>query len=139
MMSAILKIKPQLDQAEAKKMERSLFDRFKNIGKTAKKTLKDVVSGGFLGFAVGLAQSMLSPIEEVENRIKGMLDKAVDLREMAEEFNTSAGKLRAIQNNAALNGLKPEQLKSLMSAFRQTVDEPKKEYSKKSRWMKKLL
>lgn len=131
MMSAILKIKPQLDQAEAKKMERSLFDRFKNIGKTAKKTLKDVVSGGFLGFAVGLAQSMLSPIEEVENRIKGMLDKAIDLREMAEEFNTSAGKLQAIQNNAALNGLKPEQLKSLMSAFRQTVDEAQERIFKK--------
>lgn len=123
MMSAILKIKPQLDQAEAAKMEKSLFARFKNVGKTVKKTLKDVVSGGLLGFAVGLAQSMLSPIEEVENRIKSMLDRATDLRDISEEFGTSAGKMQNLQNVAMINGLKPDQLKSMMESFKQTVDE----------------
>jgi len=123
MMSAILKVKPQIDQNDAKKMERSLFDRFKNVGKTVKKTLKDVVSGGLLGFAVGLAQNMLSPIEEVETRIKSMLDKAGELRDIADEFGTSAGQMQALQNNAAVNGLKPEQLKAMMESFRQTVDD----------------
>lgn len=129
-MSAILKVKPQIDQNDARKMEKSLFDRFKNIGKTAKKTLKDVVSGGLLGFAVGLAQNMLSPIEEVENRIKAMLDRAGDLREIAEEFNTSAGKIQLLNAVALANGLKGESLKSLMIAFRQTVDQAEEQISK---------
>ncbi len=131
MLSAILKIKPQLDQAEAKKMEKSLFDRFKNIGKTAKKTLKDVVTGGFLGFAVGLAQNMLSPIEDVENRMKAMFERAGDLKELADQFNTSAGKLQQLQTAALVNGLKPEQLKAMMLAFRETVDAAEEQILKK--------
>ncbi len=131
MLSAVLKIKPQIDQNDAKKMERSLFDRFKNIGRTAKKTLKDVVTGGFLGFAVGLAQSMLSPIEEVETRMKSMLDRATELKDMAEQFNTSSGKMQALQTNALTNGMKPEQLKAMMMAFRETVDAAEEQILKK--------
>ena len=130
MMNAVLKIKPQLDQGEAKKMERSLFDRFKNIGKSVKKTLKDVVSGGLLGFAIGLAQNMLSPIEEVENRIKGILDKAGDFREMADDFGTSAGKLRQLETLGLISGLKPENLKAMMVSFRNAVDEAQSKIAK---------
>jgi len=131
MMSAILKIKPQIDQNDAKKMERSLFDRFKNIGKQAKKTLRDVVSGGLLGFAVGLAQSMLSPIEEVETRIKAMLDKAGELADIAEDFNTSTGKLRQLEVLGLVNGLKSENLKAMLTAFRDSVELARAQIEKK--------
>lgn len=131
MMSAILKVKPQIDQNDAKKMEKSLFDRFKNIGKEAKKTLKDVVSGGLLGFAVGLAQNMLSPIEEVENRIKGILDKATEFKDMAEDFNSSSGKMRQLEMFGLINGLKADSLKSMMTAFRDTVDSAREQKLKK--------
>lgn len=123
MMSAILKVKPQIDQNDAKKMERSLFDRFKNVGKTVKKTLKDVVSGGLLGFAVGLAQNMLSPIEAVEDKIKAMLDKAGEFKDMADDFNTSAGNMRQLELFGLMSGLKNENLKAMMTSFRSAIDE----------------
>lgn len=123
MMSAILKVKPQIDQNEARKMERSLFDRFKNVGKTVKKTLKDVVSGGLLGFAVGLAQNMLSPIEAVEDKIKAMLGKASEFKDMADDFNTTAGNMRQLELFGLMSGLKNENLKAMMMSFRSAIDE----------------
>lgn len=131
MMSAILKIKPQIDPNDAKKMEKSLFDRFKNIGKTMKKTLKDVVSGGMLGFAIGLAQNMLSPIEEVETRIKAILDKAGEFKDLAEDFDTSTGKMRSLEMFGLMNGLKNDQLKAMMTSFRDTVDAARNQINKK--------
>jgi hypothetical protein len=124
--SEILKIKPQLDQSDLNKMDRTLSSRFANVSKKFGKGLGAILgAGGIAGAAVGatiaLVDKILNPLKEVQEAIDRTLNAGDNIVTNAKEFNTTPGRLLNLQSFAGAKGLDPEGLDTLLVKFQGAV------------------
>jgi len=124
MFSEVLKIKPQLDNSDLNKMEKSLTSRFGKIAKSFGRGLK-VASTLALGAAV--LNSLLNPLQEVKAAIDRTLGKADDIVTNAKQFGTSTQNLLKLRSLGEINGLQPEQLDLLLTKFQGAVAQARKD------------
>lgn len=130
MFTEILKVKPVLDEAAAKKMTTSLSTRLMRVAKVFGKGLK-TAAGGFdkamkatfiLGI-LGAVTKLLNPLNEVEERIKALLGQGSSLKETAEQLGTNAGKLRTLQDIAGIQGVDESKFTTLFESFAKVLQE----------------
>jgi hypothetical protein len=133
MFTEILRVKPVLDQGTAKKMEMDLSRRFTRVASKFGKGLKNIVKGNILFMSLGLLTQLLNPLEKIEERIKSLLGQGSDLRDIADQFDTSPGKIKRLQDVAQNIGLSPDQLKDMMTRFSETMDKTRQEFKAKEK------
>lgn len=119
----VLKLKPRLDEADAKKAELSLSQRFGRVARRFGTGLKTAIKGTILGIGLGLLAKLLNPLNELEDRIKKLLGQAEDTRDLADKYGATEGQVLKLQALAESSGLKPDQLEGMMEAFRKAVEE----------------
>lgn len=122
MFSEILRIKPLLDSAAAKVMEQNLTTRFARVSRRFGDGLKKAFKSFALGAGLSLITRLLNPIQALEERIKSLLGQGDDIRDVAEEFNTSPGQLKRLQDVAQSLGVQPDQLREMMQRYAQAVE-----------------
>lgn len=122
----VLKLKPRLDEADAKKAELSLSQRFGRVARRFGTGLKTAIKGTILGIGLGLLAKLLNPLNELEDRIKKLLGQAEDTRDLADKYGATQGQVLKLQALAESSGLKPDQLEGMMEAFRKAVEEERK-------------
>jgi hypothetical protein len=127
MFTEILRIKPQLDSGAAVKMEQSLGARFRRISHNFRQGLRLAIKGSVIGLSLALLTRFLNPLEKVEEKIRKLLDDAKGQRDLADEYDTTPGKLRALQNVAGSIGVTPDTLKDLMGKYAKAIEKAKDE------------
>lgn len=127
MWSEVLKVKPEIDAASGRRMERSLSGRFATVSKKFGGGLKSILKGAVFGISVGLLNRLLNPLDEVGNRIKSLLGQGKDIRDLADRFGTTPGQLKDIQDFSASIGVDPEKLADLMSKYADAIDTAREE------------
>jgi hypothetical protein len=130
MFTEILRVKPVLDQQNAKQMENDLSKRFGRVANKFGKGLKNIVKGNILFMSLGLLSSLLNPLEKLQERIKGLLGQGSDLRDIADQFDTTPGQIKRLQDVAQNIGLNPDQLKDMMTRFAESLDRARQETKK---------
>lgn len=126
--SEILLIKPKLDSTEAKKMEDDLNGRFGKIAtKFGKGLLKAFVGGGVIAAGLTAVNRLLNPLEEVEARIKSLLEQSDTVSDSAEKFGTTAGKFFKLQQISHAVGLDDAGLKDILTKFQDAQELARKE------------
>jgi len=123
----VLRIKPVLDPAGAAQMEANLGGRFRRLSTSFGRGLKGAIKGSFLGISLGLLARFLNPLEKLEDKIRKLLDEAKTQGDLADEFNTSPGKLRAIQDVAGTLGVTPDSLKETLNKYAQQIEKAREE------------
>jgi hypothetical protein len=133
MFSWVLKILPKLDEANLKKMERTLASRFTKIAKGFGKGIMNAMKGaGVVGLGLALVDKLLNPLKEVQESIEKSLKGADDIVTNAKQFDTSAGKLRKVVALGEASGLDKDNLFMLMQKFQAAVAENKADPTKSS-------
>lgn len=127
MFTEILRIKPVLDASAAKGMEKSLTSRFSSIAKKFGGGLKSALKGSLFGISLGFLNKILNPIEDLEKKIKGLLEQGTELRDLADEFGSNSGRVKQLQDVASSFGVTPEQLKGMLDKFSEAVNTARKE------------
>ena len=131
MFSDILKIKPKLEEKDAKAMERSLQTRFNKLAKGFGKGLTNVLKGGGIaGIALGLVDKLLNPLQEVQASIERVLKSSDDLATNAAQFNSTTGRLFKLVQLAKATGLDQDNLFMLINKFQTAVAEAKADPTK---------
>ncbi len=122
MFSEILKIQPQLDNADLNKMEKSLSGRFSKIAKGFGRGL-----GIAAGFALGAAvlDKLINPLQEVKAAIDRTLGKADDIVTNAKQFGTSTENLLKLNALGTLKGVSPETMGLLLTKFQGALAQAK--------------
>lgn len=127
MFTEILRIKPVLDPGAAAKMEQSLGGRFRRIATNFRRGLSLAIKGSVIGLSLALLTKFLNPLEKIEEKIRKLLDEAKGQKDLADEFNTTPGKLRALQNVAGGLGVTPDTLKDLMNKYAKAIEKARDE------------
>lgn len=127
MFNEVLKITTKLDDKDTAKLEKNLNGRFGRVSKKFGAGLKNVMKGTFVFAALGLVTKLLDPLKEVEERIKRLIEGGSDVRDLAERFNTSTGKIATIQAVSESMGVTPDKLEELMSKYADAIEQGKKE------------
>lgn len=118
MFKEILKIIPQVENRDLKKMERSLGRRFGRIAKKFGKTLTAVLTkGSLVGLGLSLINKIVNPLQAVQESIDKILKQGDDLVTYAQTFNTTAGKLAKLTAFGEATGLDRDFLFQLLSKF----------------------
>lgn len=130
MFQEILRIKPVLEPAAAKKMEVSLSQRFGRVAKRFSTGLKAVVSGTALGIGLNILAKILNPIQELEERMNALLGKGKSTLDLADRFGTSAGKLMRLQTVGERLGVDPSDLQSMMQKYAEAIETGREELTK---------
>lgn len=126
MLSAIMKIKPQLDNKDLKAMEKSLQSRFTRIAKGFGKGLANVLKGGgLLGIGLGILDKVLNPLKETQEAIDRMLTSSDDIATNAKAFDTTSGKLFKLIQLGNATGLDQDGLFTLIQKFQTAVAQAK--------------
>lgn len=139
MFQEFLRIIPKLSSADTAAMEQSLNRRFSNVAKKFSKGLKAAVKGTVFGIGLAFLAELLNPLKELEDRIKDLLGKGEDINELADKYGSTPGALRTLQGAAALDGVNPEKLASLLESFSKTVDTATKEMEERRKDPTKTL
>lgn len=129
MFTEILRIKPVLDKGTAAQMENNLSSRFRRITMRFGQGLRMAIKGSILGITIGLLARLLNPLEKMEEKIKNLLALGKDTSELADEFGTTPGKLRQLQDVAGSIGVSPEQLKDMMTKYASAIEKAREELS----------
>jgi hypothetical protein len=127
MFNEVLKITTKLDDKDTAKLEKNLNNRFGRVSKKFGAGLKNVMKGTFIFAALGLVTKLLDPLKEVEERIKRLIEGGSDIRDLAERFGTSTGKIATIQAVSESMGVTPEKLEELMDKYADAIEQGKKE------------
>lgn len=127
MFNEVLKITTKLDDKDTAKLEKNLNGRFGRVAGKFGKGLKNVMKGTFIFAALGLVTKLLDPLKEVEERIKRLIEGGSDIRDLAERFGTSTGKIATIQAVSESMGVTPDKLEELMSKYADAIEQGKKE------------
>ncbi len=122
MFSEILRIKPILDKAATAAMEAGLHKRFARVAGRFGAGLKNVIKGSIIGISLGLLAKILNPLQAIEDKIKDLMGQGTDLRDMASRFNTSTGNIQRLQSIGQSLGVKPEELRDMMTKYAQAVE-----------------
>lgn len=131
MFTEILRVKPVLDQGTAKKMETDLSRRFTRVASKFGKGLKNIIKGNILFMSLGLLTQLLNPLEKLEERLKALLGQGSDIRDLADQFDTTPGQMKRLQDVSQNLGLSPDQLKDMMTRFSESLDRARQETAKK--------
>lgn len=126
MFTEILRLIPRLSDADAKKAEVSLTQRFGRVAQRFGHGLKNVIKGTVIGISLGLLSKLLNPLQELEERIKKLLEGADDARDIADKYGSTPGQFLRLQALAQSSGLKPEELQTMMESFRKAVEQERK-------------
>jgi tetrahydromethanopterin S-methyltransferase subunit G len=114
----ILKIKPQLDNADLNKMERTLGQRFQKIAKKFGGGIMSVLkAGGGIGIVLGLIDKLLNPLQAVQETIEKVLSTSDDIATNAQQFDTSIANLSKLVFIAKGSGLAEGDLYTIMQKF----------------------
>lgn len=127
MFTEILRVKPVLDTGSAKAMEASLSARFARVASRFGSGLKHVIKGSILGISLGLLNKLLNPLEALEEKIKTLLGQGTDIQDLADRFHTSPGQLKRLEDVGQSLGVKPEDLKEMLTKFADAVENARKE------------
>lgn len=130
MFQEVLRIKPVLEPASAKRMETSLSQRFNRVAKRFSTGLKAVVSGTALGIGLNILAKILNPIQELEERMNALLGKGKSTLDLADRFGTSAGKLMRLQTVGERLGVDPSDLQSMMQKYAEAIETGREELTK---------
>lgn len=118
MFSEILKVKPQLDNSDLNKMEKTLNSRFKRIAKSFGGGIMNVIKGGGAVTAIlAVIDKVLNPLKEVQESIERVLKSSDDIATNATQFNTATGRLFKLIQLAKSAGLDQESLFTIMTKF----------------------
>jgi hypothetical protein len=131
MFTEILRVKPVLDQGTAQKMENDLSKRFGRVASKFGKGLKSIMKGNLLFMSLGLLTNLLNPLEKLEERVRSLMGQGTDIKDLADQFDTTPGKLKRLQDVGQNLGLNPDQLKDMMSRFADAMDKARQEAKKK--------
>lgn len=145
MFTEILRIKPVLDSGSAAQMEQSLHARFTRVAKRFGSGLKAVIKGSVIGISLGLLARLLNPLEALEEKLKKLMGEGSDLRDLADRFNTTPGKILTVQSVAKSFGVKEDELKDAMTKYAEAIEAgrkevaelPEKDRSEKTRLLEK--
>lgn len=127
MWKEILWVKPKVDQGDAKRMERTLSQRFQTATRRFGMGLKGIIKGSVFGLSLGVLSKLLNPLEAVQDKVKSLLEQGADIRDLADRFNTEPGKIKRLQDVASSLGLEPEKLAELMEKYAKAVEEGQKD------------
>lgn len=127
MFTEVLKIKPQLDNSDVTKMERTLSRRFGRVAKTFGKGIQTAVKGSILGIGLSLLNRLMNPIAELEERIKNLLDMGKDVDERAAQLGATPGELLRLEAAAEREGISPDQLQSVLSSYQSAIETARRE------------
>lgn len=127
MFTEILKIRPVLDPAATASMEQSLTGRFARVSKRFGAGLKNVIKGTVFGIGLGLLAQLLNPLENIEKKIKSLMDEGEDIRDFADRLGTDSGALKRTQLEAQTLGLKPEKFRELLELYAKAVETAREE------------
>lgn len=118
MFTEILKIKPQLDQSDLRKMERSLSGRFTRVAKTFGRGLSKIFKGGaLLGGLNLIIDRLINPLKEVQETIDRLLGVSSNLSTFASQLNTTSGNLAKLQALATRAGIDQTRLLDLLTKY----------------------
>ena len=120
-------VKPKVDSASAKAMEVTLATRFTRVAKRFGSGLKNAIKGSVLGVSLGLLSKLLNPIEDLDTKLKSLLDRSTDLKDMAERFGTSGGELKQLEDVGKSFGVDPQQLKEMLLKYADAVEKAREE------------
>jgi hypothetical protein len=124
MWKEILKIIPVLSNGELQKMVNSLNSRFKGVASKFAGGLKNaLMGGGIFGLAGGIINKLLNPLQETQESFERTLNRIGDVKDAAAQFDTTPGNLLKLQSIAAVKGLKPDDLNTMLSKFQVAVAE----------------
>jgi uncharacterized phage infection (PIP) family protein YhgE len=123
MWKEILWVKPKVDAGDAKRMERTLSQRFATATQRFGVGLKAILKGSLFGLSVGLVSKLLNPLEELTDRIKSLMEEGSNLTNLADEFNTDPGKIKRLQDVGKSLGLAPDKLQELMTKYAKAVED----------------
>jgi hypothetical protein len=116
--SEILKIKPQLDNSDLNKMERTLGQRFAKIAKKFGGGIMSVLkSGAGIGLVLGLIDKLLNPLQAVQATIEKVLKTSDDIATYAGQFDTTVGKLSKLTFLARGSGMQDNDRFVLLNKF----------------------
>lgn len=122
MFTEILKIKPQLDNADLNKMERTLGQRFQKIAKKFGGGIMSVLkAGGGMGLVLGLIDKLLNPLQAVQETIEKVLTTSDDIATNAEQFDTTVARLSKLVFIAKGSGLAESDLYVLLQKFQSSL------------------
>lgn len=127
MFTEILRIKPVLDSGNAAQMEQSLHARFSRVARRFGAGLKAVIKGSVLGISLGLLAKLLNPLEVLEEKLKKLMGEGSDLRDLADRFNTTPGKILTVQSVAKSFGVKEDELRDSMTKYADAIEAARKE------------
>lgn len=127
MFTEFMRVKPILDPASAGKMERDLGSRFSRVAKRMQQGFKAALKGSIFGLSLGLLNRLLNPLEALEERVKKLLDRSSDVRDLADEFSSTPGAVAQLQTVGQSFGLDPEKLTDLVRKFQAAVETARKE------------
>lgn len=128
MFSEIIKFKPQLDNSDLNKMERTLGQRFKKVAKSFGAGISNALkAGGIAGLAIGLIDKVLNPLKEVQDAIDKMLNTSDDIATNAKQFDTTTGRLAKLVQLGKASGLDQDSLFMLLTKFQTAVAEAKQD------------
>lgn len=120
--SEILKIKPQLDNSDLRKMETTLNARFKRIAKRFGSGITNVLkAGGIAGLALSFIDKFLNPLKETQEAIQRVLTSSDDIATNAAQFNTTSGKLFKLITLAKSAGLDQDNLFTLINKYQNAI------------------
>lgn len=118
MFTEILKIKPQLDQSDLRKMEQSLNGRFKRVAQTFGRGLSKIFKGGaLLGGLSLIIDRLVNPLKEVQETIDRLLGVSDNLSTFAKQLNTTSGNLAKLQALASSAGIDQRKLLDLLTKY----------------------
>lgn len=127
MWSEILRVKPVLDEGTAKQMEVSLSSRFGRVASRFSSGLKAAVKGTVFGISLGLLNRLLNPLEDLDNKIKGLLSSGTDFNDLADRFGTDSGNLKQLEDVAKSFKATPEQFREVLLKFSDAIEKAKEE------------
>ncbi len=133
MFKEILRVKPQMENADLNNMERTLNSRFKRVAKSFGSGLASVIKGGLIvGAVTSLIDKVLNPLQEVKEAIDKSLARGDDLVTFAKQFHTTEGNLAMLQAFGKASGLEAEGVRLLLGKFQSAVAESAGDPSKPS-------
>lgn len=149
MLSQIVKIIPKVGKPELLKVETAFNRSFKRVSKGFGTGLK--LAGAFAAFQIAgnLTKKLAEPLDKANEKVKSILDQGRSYTELADQYGTSAGTIRQIEDTARLQGVSQENVRSMMSSFfnsvrsaQQEVRDPRvrpEEYSDNTRALQRYV
>jgi hypothetical protein len=108
-------------------MEVGLSRRFATVTRKFGAGLRSIAKGALFGISVGLLSRLLNPLNELREKITGVLGEGANARDLAQKFNSKPGELLRLQAVAQSVGVKPEDLTETLNKFQESLETARRE------------